>query len=235
MTRDALKLLRLSSPEISNPSAFFTAGPTGPTGPADKASYIIETKRIEFRLKKTSDAFLEMERHIMSGDTDQIEKCEQTIQLAVERIGELLHTVNPVHRTTVLSNALRVAYASSPNITEWYPDMMSLYMNHAEELDGELVASDNSDDDEPNMEVVHSSSDSFSASARQPSETPSTTSTEFTQFPTTIVSGNLHTDAMSATNDNVGRFETAFTQYHYEILYRNPFDKSEDPRPYTIL
>ena len=135
--------------DVLNPSAFFTAGPTGPTGPV---AYIVETNRIELNLKKTSVAFLEMEPYIMSGDMDQVENCEQTIQYAVERIGEVLHTINPANRSTVLSNALRGAYTSSPNITEWYPDMMSLYMNRAEELDGEL----DSDQDEPNMEVVHS-------------------------------------------------------------------------------
>ncbi len=94
----------------------------------------------------------------MRGEMDQVEKCEQTIQRAVGWIGEVLHTINPVYRTTVLSKALRGAYASSPNITEWYPDMMSLYMTRAEELDGEVASDSTSDDDEPNMEVSHSSS-----------------------------------------------------------------------------
>jgi hypothetical protein len=188
------------------PSAIFTAEQASPL----LVAYIIETNRIESCLKKTSDAFLKMEPHIMRGEMDQVEKCEQTIQCAVDSIGEVIHTINPVYRTTVLSNALRGAYTSSPNITEWYPDMMSLYMNRAEELDNELA----SDDDEPNMEVVH---------------------LETLASVKALEQAGTEDASRRSSSDNVNRFETLFDQCPYQILYRNPFDASKDTRPYIIL
>jgi len=214
----ASQLLRL--PTETTETTEFSRSPSPSTygNPARSTllvAYIIETNRIALNLKKTSVAFLEMEPHIMSGDMDQVEKCEQTIQRAVDCIGEVLHTINPAYRTTVLSNALRGAYTSSPNITEWYPDMMSLYMNRAEELDRE-VASDNSNDDEPNMEVVHLET-LASVKALEQAGTEDASRKSYSN------------------NDNIGNFETLFPQSHYQILYRNPFDASEDPRPYIIL
>jgi hypothetical protein len=219
------------------PSAFFTADHASPTGPTGPVAYITEINRIEFRLKKTSNAFLEMERHIMRGDMDQVGKCEQTIQRAVDCIGEVLHTINPIYRTTVLSNAVRRAYVSSPNITEWYPDMMSLYMNRAKEFDRKVA----SDDDEPNMEVVDLET---LASEKVLDQTPSAMlrnayGVESLTYDLLRNSGSLQTGSEDtgrrSSSDNVNRFETLFAQCPYQILYRNPFDMSDDPRPYIIL
>ena len=52
-------------------------------------------------------------------------------------------------------------------------------------------------------------------------------------------SGSLQTGSEDtgrrSSSDNVNRFETLFAQCPYQILYRNPFDMSDDPRPYIIL